>query len=926
MLRQHFTLPRSVLPLLLTFGSYLVWLLTNAGPPSWRPVLGSFWQLLVFLMAARLVALQIAQRPAAERPSWRAVVAALLAYQFGTAAWAGLELLTDTPPFPSIADAGYLLVAPLLALAVWRFPRAPLSRSAGWRLTLDLLVFMVAAGSWLWVWLIASALQDDGPLVTRIIAALYPLFDLLLLTLIMGIALQSASPPYLRWLAAAVTSYACGDLFFAALTAQDAYYTGHPIDLFWSLAAVLCVAAVLSRTGNQTARWTRLAPAVSFGLPYVAALSTAGLLTWSLTHTPDAAPLAVGAMLLTMLLVSARQTLAWTEAAELQQSLQALNATLEARVHERTRDVRATFEGGLLSLGTALEARDFETAGHTERVVKFAHALGVALELRPAELDSLVEGAYLHDLGKLAVPDQILLKPGKLTPDEWTVMKSHAVRGHALATRLPHLSTDALQIIRHHHERWAGGGYPFGLVGETIPRLARIFAVCDVYDALTSERPYKAAWSPEAARTELRAQAGRQFEPAVVEAFLGLDLPTVLRDGALRPAAQAAEDRFEGKLQARTQELIDTLHDTETLLTLSQLSALPQPVGVLTRAVLGALTPALDFDWGGLMQVKDGLIQSETLWQSQALWPASGMPDTVQLPPNHGLVWRALQAQDNLFIDDYAACPGASPALIDLGVQSIAFLPLRGGAANTVLTVVRTRQNAPFTARERSLLEAAVRTLGSARERAAYEASLQHLALTDALTELPNRRAFTARLEAALAENPVHHVGLLLFDLDGFKQVNDTQGHPAGDELLCLVAQALEQVFPEGAFRLGGDEFAVMQMGEEAFPLYDLVRQARSAVEQATSPRFPGVTLSVGTAAAPTDARNLEALLHAADKRLYTDKARHRAWNGATGKTGGGGSAWTARQLREVGSTSRDDHDRQAQPGRLHPATEAAGE
>ncbi|WP_305880285.1 HD domain-containing phosphohydrolase [Deinococcus sp. QL22] len=879
MLLRRSALSPSVLVLLLIFGGYLVWLLPGAGSPAWRAGLGNLWPLLISVLALVLIVRRIQHRPVEERPGWWAVAGSVLAYICGTVIWTGLELFTDTPPFPSLADISYLLVAPLFTLAVWGFPRSPLNRLVGWRLTLDLLVFLVAAGSWLWVWLIAPALLDDGALVTRVIAALYPLFDLLLLTLIVGIALQTSPPLYLRWLAAAVASYACGDLIFAVLTAQDAYFTGHPADLFWPLASVLCVMAVHSRTGTQSVRWKRLAPAVCFSLPYAAALSTIGLLIWSHNGPVGIEPLALGAVLLTMLLVSVRQTLAWIEAARLRQSLQTLNATLEARVHERTRDVRATFEGGLLSLGTALEARDFETAGHTERVVKFAYALGVALNLSPAELDSLVEGAYLHDLGKLAVPDQILLKPGKLTPEEWTVMQSHAPRGHALATRLPHLSSDALQIIRHHHERWVGGGYPYGLVGEAIPRLARVFAVCDAYDVLTSERPYKAAWSRESAYAELRAQAGHRFEPAVVEAFLTLDLSAVLRDGALRPAAQAAEERFEGKLQARTQQLTDTLQDTETLLTLSQLSEVPQEFRVLTRSVLGALTPALKFDWGGLMQLREGLIQSELLWQSQALRPAPKVPKNVQLPPDQGLVWRALETQENLFIDDYASYPEGNPALIQLNVQSIAFLPLRGGPADTVLTVVRTCPGAPFTPRERSLLAAAARTLSSARERAAYEASLQQLARTDALTALPNRRAFTAHLEAALGAGSTG-AGLLLFDLNGFKQVNDTLGHPAGDELLCLVARALDQAFPGAAFRLGGDEFAVVRTGREVTSLRALVGQARVAVERAAAPRFPGVTISIGAAAVPPDAENLTALLHVADERLYADKARQRAQKG----------------------------------------------
>ncbi|BDP42665.1 hypothetical protein DAETH_26340 [Deinococcus aetherius] len=182
--------------------------------------------------------------------------------------------------------------------------------------------------------------------------------------------------------------------------------------------------------------------------------------------------------------------------------------------------VQATLEHGLLALGVALEARDLETHGHTERVVRLALRLGRALGLSCPDLEALRQGACLHDLGKLAIPDRILRKPGGLDADEWAVMQTHAAVGAGIAARIPNLEPGVLEVIRHHHERWDGAGYPGGLAGEAIPLLARVFAVCDVYDALTSERPYKEAWTPGRARAELQAQAGRQFDPGVVTAFL----------------------------------------------------------------------------------------------------------------------------------------------------------------------------------------------------------------------------------------------------------------------------------------------------------------------------------------------------------------------------------------------------------------------
>ncbi|UQN08630.1 HD domain-containing phosphohydrolase [Deinococcus sp. QL22] len=185
-------------------------------------------------------------------------------------------------------------------------------------------------------------------------------------------------------------------------------------------------------------------------------------------------------------------------------------------------EVRSTFEAGMLTLGIVLEARDFETHGHTTRTATMAVRLGEQLGLMTTDLHHLRQGAYLHDLGKLCIPDEILRKPGRFTSEEWAVMQGHVLQGYDLATRIPGLSAETLEVIRSHHEHWNGRGYPDGLAGTDIPLNARIFAVCDVYDALISERPYKKAWTHEAALLEIEQEAGQHFDPDVVRAFLTL--------------------------------------------------------------------------------------------------------------------------------------------------------------------------------------------------------------------------------------------------------------------------------------------------------------------------------------------------------------------------------------------------------------------
>ena len=185
-------------------------------------------------------------------------------------------------------------------------------------------------------------------------------------------------------------------------------------------------------------------------------------------------------------------------------------------------DTASTREAALRALTLALEVRDRETSNHTERVTALALQLGTALGLTPETLGHLRLGASLHDLGKMMIPDRILRKPGPLTQGERTEMQRHSAEGERLASALEFVPEPALQLVRHHHEHWDGGGYPDHLRAEAIPYLARVFAIIDVYDALLSRRPYKEAWSQDEALGELRALAGRQLDPQMVEVFMQL--------------------------------------------------------------------------------------------------------------------------------------------------------------------------------------------------------------------------------------------------------------------------------------------------------------------------------------------------------------------------------------------------------------------
>lgn len=190
--------------------------------------------------------------------------------------------------------------------------------------------------------------------------------------------------------------------------------------------------------------------------------------------------------------------------------------------------VHRTYDESLQAMSSALDSRDNETQGHSLRVTAYSWLLGRQMGIEGEQLEMLYRGALLHDVGKIGIPDAILRKEGPLDEMEWAIMRTHVNMGVRMLAHIEFLGP-ALDVVRYHHERWDGLGYPDGLRGEQIPICARIFAVCDTYDAITSERPYRPSKSHEAAIEEIKKCAGTQFCPAVVEAFMQLPEDTLRR-------------------------------------------------------------------------------------------------------------------------------------------------------------------------------------------------------------------------------------------------------------------------------------------------------------------------------------------------------------------------------------------------------------
>ncbi len=206
-------------------------------------------------------------------------------------------------------------------------------------------------------------------------------------------------------------------------------------------------------------------------------------------------------------------------------NLESIVSTRTGRLRSTMQDLERSYDITLEAMGDALDLRDEETEGHSRRVTAYTIALAQQMELNSDELRIIARGAFLHDIGKIATPDRILLKPGRLDPEEQTLMRQHCERGYEMVRKIPFLR-EAAEIVFAHQECFDGTGYPRGLKGEQIPLGARIFTIADTLDAMTSDRPYRNGTSFAAAAQEIARCAGKQFDPRIVDIFLAVPLAT----------------------------------------------------------------------------------------------------------------------------------------------------------------------------------------------------------------------------------------------------------------------------------------------------------------------------------------------------------------------------------------------------------------
>ncbi len=547
------------------------------------------------------------------------------------------------------------------------------------------------------------------------------------------------------------------------------------------------------------------------------------------------------------------------------------------------------------ALSLAIEAKDHTTHDHLKRVQAYAVQIGVDLGLAPQELNAVRAASLLHDIGKLAVPEQILSKPGRLTPEEFEKMKIHPVVGAEILSRVQ-FPYPVVPIVRSHHEKWDGKGYPDGLSGEEIPIGARILAVVDCFDALTTDRPYRRALPVVEVINQLRLESGTSYDPRVVM--------------CLERRYEEIEKRIKEVPESkRLQDLLST--GTTNVKPGAGVAIIPKPSEVRHASFLGSIVSArqeaqllfeLAQTLGNSLSLRETLSVvavrlKETIpydsivfyvLEDQKLLPryVHGVDyelfSSIGIPIGQGVSGWVAQHEEPIVNGDPAAETKyvGSPEKVSV-LQSTLSIPLRGreSVAGVLSLYLRTRQG--FTKDHLRLLLAASTKLGLSVENALQFERAQDNASTDFLTGLANARYICLHLEKEVSRSTRDSkpLAVLLCDLNGFKNVNDRFGHLVGNRLLQEIARNLENTCRDydQVGRLGGDEFVFVLPNLDRKEVEELKSRLELAVEQAGHSvcQSKVVTVSVGYAFYPEDGATAEELLSEADRRMYETKANY---------------------------------------------------
>lgn len=550
------------------------------------------------------------------------------------------------------------------------------------------------------------------------------------------------------------------------------------------------------------------------------------------------------------------------------------------------------------ALALAIEAKDSTTADHLQRVRVYATEIGKEIGLGQTELDALQAAALLHDIGKLAVPEHIISKPGRLTPEEFEKMKIHPLVGAEILEEVK-FPYPVVPIVRAHHEKWDGSGYPFGLAGEEIPIGARILSVVDCLDALASDRQYRRALPLDQAMEIVNSESGKSFDPVIVDIMrrryielermaaasgsekekIKLSMDVKIERG-LAPAtgfAQSAEEAVPAggdasgdplsSIAAATQEaqmLYELTQDLGNLLSLQEALAF---VGVRMKRLIPYETIAV------YIRRDHKLIPEYVSGENLRLFTA------LEIPMGQGLSgWVAENNKPLLNGNPSVEAGYLNDPTKYSTLRAALAVPLNG--VNGLLGVVALyrAERDSFSKENLRILLAISPKVALAVETALTHRLLETSITTDYLTSLPNARSLFLSLdnELARAQRTGSSLAVIVCDLDGFKQVNDRFGHLTGNKVLRLIANGLREQCgpPDYVARMGGDEFVLLIPGANGDELDLKIERMRAVAKRAgdSTPEPSVLSMSVGVAMYPDDGSDAEDLLAEADRRMYKSK------------------------------------------------------
>src|SRR5436190_6346261 len=593
------------------------------------------------------------------------------------------------------------------------------------------------------------------------------------------------------------------------------------------------------------------------------------------------------------------------------------------RIHDQQRHVQQVSDLHLATieaLALAIDAKDQTAQSHVRRVQVYAAGLARALGMSENEIQGVKTAALLHDIGKLAVPEHILSKPGPLTHEEFQKIRIHPQVGAEIISGVP-FPYPVAPLILSHHERWDGKGYPTGLKGDEIPLGARILSVVDYFDALVSDRPYHKAMSFDAAIGLLRQESGKALDPRVVLNFIEM-YPTLQSEAEMsqqparqltRVAAQAPAAKPSVGLvtesSAHTNVFQDIALAHREIYALYEIAqAMGSSLGVAdTMALISSkLSNIVPFSCCALFLYSE---ENESLRCRFATGVEADIIQQLTIRSGHGLTGWVARNRRPLVNARPSSDLGAAGHPSDQTTPPSALVcPLVFNERFIGAISVYDTEPSIYSDDHRRLLDRISEQAAAVIYNSMVFEQTQEDSLTDPLTGLPNTRIMFMHLtrELARAERLKSEVSLLVMDLDNFKDINDTYGHHIGDRALREVASVLRAAIRpyDICVRYAGDEFIVVLSGCGGEEAERKRLELQRAVDQIHFEPRPGkalpLAISVGAAIFPHDGDSYETLLATADSRMYRDKTRRKR------PTAGGRTPFDEPQPRKASGSLSD--------------------